>query len=362
MMPQHSPLDAVTRSAGARFENQGEFSIPADFGNGGAEYRQALSGAVLFDDSARGKLELLGPEAPNFLQNMCTNDVLNLPLGAGCEAFFCTATAKVVDFALIYHVRVAGGQDAMWLDVAPGRAQPLLQHLERYHIAERFEIADKSNDFAQIHLAGPAARNVLEKALGEAIPDLGLLQHMERTLGVSATCHIRRHDPLGVLGYDLVCLAVRGPEVWRSLVSAGASPAGSKCQEILRVEAGTPLIGRDMDESRFVLEVGRTNAVSYSKGCYLGQEPIVMSRDRAGHVNRLLRGLKIDGGTPPPPQSKAFSEADQEVAVTTSAVESPRFGPIALAYVRRGSEARSTKLHLDSPNGRSALVVALPFT
>jgi folate-binding protein YgfZ len=237
-----------------------------------------------------------------------------------------------------------------------------LQHLERYHIAERFEIADKTSDFAQFHLAGPAARTILQKALGDDIPNLEPLQHMERTIGTRATCNIRRHDPLGVEGYDLVCLSDRGPEVWRALTNAGASTAGSRCQEVLRVEAGTPLVGRDIDENRFVLEVGRTNAVSYSKGCYLGQEPIVMSRDRAGHVNRLLRGLRIEGGTPPPDKSKVFNDASQDVGLTMSAVESPRFGPIALAYIRRGSESPGTSVRLDSPTGRSATVVALPFT
>ena len=94
------------------------------------EYEQVLAGAGLFDQSDRGKLELTGPEAPNFLQAMSTNDVLNLPLGAGCEAFFTTPTAKIVEHALIYHTRRADGQDAIWIDVPPGRAAALLQYLE----------------------------------------------------------------------------------------------------------------------------------------------------------------------------------------------------------------------------------------
>ena len=83
-----------------------------------AEYHQARTSAALFDVSGRGKLELTGPDAPSFLHNLCTNDVVNLPLGAGCEAFFTTAKAKVVAYALIYHVRISGGRDALWLDVA----------------------------------------------------------------------------------------------------------------------------------------------------------------------------------------------------------------------------------------------------
>jgi glycine cleavage system aminomethyltransferase T len=326
-----------------------------------AEYDRVRTSAGLFDTSDRGKLEMTGPDAPSFLQNMSTNDVLNLSLGAGCEAFFLTPTAKVVDHALIYHIRKSDGQDALWLDLAPGRASSLLAYLERYHIAENFEIADRSAEFAQFHLAGPNAMAVLGKCTAEAIPNLESLQHMERTVGPSAACHIRRNDQLGLPGYDIVCLSERGKEVRDALVAAGAQIVGKECFKILRVEAGMPLIGIDMDEFRFVLEVGRPHTICHSKGCYLGQEPIVMSRDRAGHVNRSLQGLRLSGG-PADPKSKLFSEAGQEVGVTASSVDSPRLGPIALGFVRRGFESPGTKLRVGSADGPAAEVAALPFT
>src|SRR5947209_6225667 len=152
-----------------------------------SEYQHARASAALFDVSDRGKLELTGPDAPSFLHNLCTNDVVNLPLGAGCEAFFTTSKAKVVAHTLIYHVRIAGGRDALWLDVAPGQASRLIQHLDHFLISEQVEMADHTADFAQLHLAGRAAKAVLERALGDAVPDLGPLQHMERTFGTSAT-------------------------------------------------------------------------------------------------------------------------------------------------------------------------------
>src|SRR4051812_3444816 len=133
------------------------------------EYRQTREGASLFDVSARGKLELTGPDAPAFLHNLCTNDVANLPLGGGCEAFFTNAKAKTVARALIYHVRLGDGRDALWLDTDPGRGAALLRHLDHFLISERVEMADRTADFAQLHLAGPRAKAVLEKALGEPI-------------------------------------------------------------------------------------------------------------------------------------------------------------------------------------------------
>jgi tRNA-modifying protein YgfZ len=356
-----TPLHDVERAAGARFASTADWSMPADFGDPAAEYERARTGAALFDICHRGKVELTGPDAPSFLHNLSTNDILNLPLGAGCEAFFTTAKAKAVAHALIYHVRIGGGRDALWLDVAPGQAEPVLKHLDHYLIAEQVEMADRTAGFAQLHLAGPQAKAVLERALGEPIPDLEALQHMERTFGANATCHVRRNDPLGVPGYDLVCLPSRAAEVWQLLVAAGAAPAGSDTYEILRIEAGTPVFVTDIDENRFVVEVGRTDAISYSKGCYLGQEPIVMARDRAGHVNRSFRGLKLSGDATAA-GSKLVAADGKEVGVVTSPVVSPRLGPIALAYVRRGHEEPGTVLEVGAAGGPKAVVTALPFS
>ena len=163
----------------------------------------------------------------------------NLPLGAGCEAFFTTPTAKIVEHALLYHTRRADGQDAIWIDVPPGRAAALLQYLERYHIAEQFEIADRTAEFGQFHLAGPTARKVLESAIGEPIPNLEPLQHMERSIG-SSVCHIRENEPLGVSGYDLVFLADRAAAIRQSAHCRGRRSRWDRNVEILAVEAGTP--------------------------------------------------------------------------------------------------------------------------
>jgi folate-binding protein YgfZ len=360
-MPEATPLYDAARAAGARFGELAGVVVAADFGDPAGEYRTTVEAASIFDVSPRGKVEVSGPDAPTFLHNLCTNDVVNLPLGGGCEAFFTTAKAKVVAHALIYHVRVAGGRDALWLDVAPGQAVPLIRHLDHFLISEQVEFSDRTPDFAQFHLAGPRAADVLAAALGEPVPDLGPLQHMERTFGEAATCHVRRHDPLGVPGYDLVCLRPRAVEVWERLRAAGARPAGVDTYEVLRVEAGTPEFGKDIDENRFVVEVGRADAVSYDKGCYLGQEPIVMARDRAGHVNRTFRGLKLKDGQPVPAGTRLFAE-NKEVGVVTSSVVSPRFGAIGLGYVRRGQEQPRTVLGLESPgSGRTAEVVGLPI-
>jgi len=157
-----------------------------------------------------------------------------------------------------------------------------------------------------------------------------------------------------------VCLADRSAEVRKLLIAAGAVPAGTQTYEILRVEAGTPRIGIDMDENRFVVEVGRAHAICHTKGCYLGQEPIVMARDR-GQVNRHLAGLRIAGADPVPPGTRLL-HADADAGQVTSSTFSPRLGEvIALAYLRRGHQEAGTVLTMPDVAGRTAIVSSLPI-
>ncbi|MBP3957506.1 aminomethyltransferase family protein [Gemmata sp. G18] len=331
-------------------------SVPA------AEYQAAIAGAALFDTSASAKLVLTGPDAPMFLGNLSTNDIKALPLGGGCEAYFCDARAKVKFQAWIYHIRLSDDRHAMWIETTPGRNTELVQYLDRYLISEQVEIADRTADFAQFHLAGPKAASVLGAALGESVPELPAFAHMERTFGQGATCSLRRRDQLGVPGFDIVCRTDVADGVKRMLIAAGATPASADTFETLRIEAGTPVFGKDIDENRFVMEVGHApRAVSYAKGCYLGQEPIVMARDRAGHVNRAFLGLKVLEGGPLPAGSKVFRDG-QEVGLVTSSCPSPRLGaPVALAYLKWKHQEPGTRMEAETPTGRQPVeVLGLP--
>ena len=169
---------------------------------------------------------------------------------------------------------------------------------------------------------------------------------------------LRLQNPLGLPGYDLLVGRNKAGELWQLLSSLGGKPAGLDAYELLRVETGTPTYGKDIDDERFVVEVNRPQAISYTKGCYLGQEPIVMARDR-GHVNRKLLGVQVSGEGPVLYGTKLVRDG-AEAGQVTSSVMSPRFGPIALAYLRRGHDSPGTKLEVESA-GRTAEVVGLPF-
>ena len=313
-------------------------TISNHYGDPQEEYRAAREHAALFDLSDRGKIELAGKEALFFLNNLCTNDVKNLSVGSSCEAFLCTAKAKVVAHILVGH----HPSDVLLLHFEPGQEERVLNHLNHYLISEQVEITDRTKELGQFHLCGPKAHSLLEKDLPESMPFF-------------------RNDPLGLPGFDLFFSADKTQEVWQSLVNAGPRPAGRDTWEMLRIEAGTPVYGKDIDENRLVMEVGRTQqAISYTKGCFLGQEPIVMARDR-GHVNRTLLGITIQGGGPAASGTPLFQEG-AEIGQVTSSVDSFRLGPIALAYLKRGHQTPGTIVELDpAADGRKASVCALPF-
>jgi folate-binding protein YgfZ len=350
----HLPLHELHVQAGAHFAEQAGWHIPQHYGDEAAEYRAATESAALFDLSAAGKVEVKGPDARTFLHNLCTNDVKNLPAGAGCEAFLTTNKARVVAHVWISHL----DDDALLLDTVPGQAPRLLAHLDHYLISEQAELADRTPDLALLRLCGPAGARLLEGVLGAPCSDLAPMHN--RRLGPA---HVRRQLLLGLDGYDIFCPTAAAPALWQSLCQAGARPAGRLAYNVLRVEAGLPEYGPDIDEERLAMEAGRTSqAISYAKGCYLGQETIVMARDR-GQVNRQLTGVTLAEGNLLIPGTKLLQGAD-EAGHVTSAVFSPRLGKvIALAYLKRACQKPGTQLVVEpATEGRSVTVTALPFT
>jgi folate-binding protein YgfZ len=359
-MAERTPLHDQTSAAGAVFVEEAGFLVPAHFGDALAEYHVAGEAAVLVDQSSRGKIEVWGADAPRFLHNLTTNDILNLAPGTGCEAFLTTAKAKVIAYLLIYRHADLVKLPAFALDAAPGAADKVIQYLDRYLISEQVEFANPTATFAQIHIAGPRAAAMLEQVFaGERLP-AGPLQDTLVRFDDNDESWLRRHDALGLPGYDLVCPAEQAATIWQRLLQAGARPAGREACEILRIEAGLPREGADIDENTFAPEVGRiAETISYTKGCYLGQESIVMARDR-GQVNRTLVGVRLPDGAVPH-GSRVF-DGDKEIGRVTSSVHSPSLGMgLGLAYVRRGHQEPGTKLEVDVAGKRvPAEVVKLP--
>src|ERR1043165_655282 len=286
------------------------------------EYRAATENVALFDLSDHGKITLRGPDARVFLQNLCTQDVKSLPVGGGCEAFLTTNKARVVAHIWISNHQ-QDSEEGLWLDMVAGQGDKVLAHLNHYLISEQVELTDLTREYALLRLVGPDAAAPLARLTDAKFQSLLPLYHVF----VPGIGCIRRQLLLGIEGFDLICLVSQAAEFRQRLVEAGAILAGFQTYDILRIEAGLPHYGVDIDENRLAMEVGRTaQAISYTKGCYLGQETIVMARDR-GQVNRLLMGVKVADGSPLAAGTKLF-KGSEDVGQVTSSVQSPRLGQV----------------------------------
>jgi tRNA-modifying protein YgfZ len=276
-------------------------------------------------------LSVQGADAGKFLQNFCTNDVLKLGVGESCEAFFTNAKAHVVAYGEVHR-----GSDRWLVLLSSPTAHELAGALDRYIIREDVQLAAPGEEMTLL-LAPRATVNSLDAALGERLPLVSW--GAEWTVMVSQT---------------------RGVSILQShLQAAGLVRASWEAVNALRIELGAPLDKIDVDDSHLPQEVNRNSqAISFTKGCYLGQEPVARI-DALGHVNRTLVGVKFSGEGIPS-RGAELSREGKVVGQVTSACWSPRLqAPLALAYVRRGSNGAGSLL--ESPLG-AAEVVALPIT
>ena len=325
----------VQRAAGARFLDEGTLAV--DFGDARGEYTSARDDCTVFDASSRAQLELTGADRAKFLHNFCTNNILLLKPGQGCEAFCTNVKGRVVG-----HVFVFCDTDSLWLETVPNAQETLRAHLERYIITEDVQLHDRGAQYGELLVSGPRSAERLNQ-LGLNTGALGLLEH-KKIEHAGESISIRRVDFLAQPGFLLSCARENLAPLWRQLVGGGIRPAGSTALEVLRIEAGMPLYGIDITDENLAQEVGRTRqAISFTKGCYLGQEPIARI-DALGHVNRELRGLRLQAGRLPERGATVLSEdGAKEVGTITSAARLSDDQPgVALAYLRSGSNAPGT--------------------
>ena len=277
--------EAQSRSGAVFPPGDAGSGVPLHFGSPKEEYAAATAAAALFDFSDRTVVELTGSDRVQFLHSFCTNDVKRLSAGQGCEAFVTNVKGRVVG-----HIWVDVADSSLWLDADPGSAERLVPHLERYVINEDVAIADRSADWGALLVTGPEAAGDWHR-LGIDVAALANLDHLGFDL-FGTPARVRRFDVGLHRGYAFIAQRNRLADWWTRLCEAGIRPAGSAVWTALRIEAGLPVCGVDITDDNLVQEVGRTQtAVSFTKGCYLGQEPIARL-DAMGHVNREFRSLR----------------------------------------------------------------------
>ena len=358
-----SALSAWLESQGTPLTDDRGVELPSTFTNAQDEYTAVCEKAGLIDLSFRIQVKLTGADRADFLQGMLSNDIKALRPGDGCPATLLTEQGRIVA-----DLRVYTRESAILLDMDARITDKTIEALDRFLIADDVEIEDLSAQQVTVAVQGPAAADALSAAGLSSLPEKDL-QHQEATLA-EASIRIIRSDQTGKGGYELHIPNDQAAHVWQALSQTdGILPTGQRALNILRVEAGIPWYGLDMDENRIVLEVGLDQAISLNKGCYLGQE-VVERVSARGHMNRRLCGLLLqntsqDGALPtalPTKGGKLFHDA-KEVGWITSVVTSPRMGrPIALGYVRHEYIEPGTQLKIDRPGtGMIAEVTKLPF-
>ena len=308
-----------------------------------ADYRTVTEACGLLDRSDRGKLALSGEDAASFLQGQVSNDVEGLAVGDGCYAAFLTPKGKMLG-----DVRILNTGDELLLDTERVALQALFNMIRRFSLGYQVELHKRTLERGLLSLIGPEAPAVVGV---EALPAAENAHAVASMGGVLARAI--RTD----VGIDLLCDSTDTDGLRDWLIDTGASPVAEAAVEALRVERGRPRYGIDLDDTVIPQEAGlNERAVSFTKGCYVGQETVARLYYR-GKPNRRLRGLRLS----------SLAEAGEELLLegrvvgrVASVVQSPRFGPIALALVRREAPPGST-VSVGPAGAVTAEVIELPF-
>ena len=347
----------------AQFTEVNGEEVVAQYGDWLAEHAAIREAAGVLDLSFRGRLCLLGADRQSFLNGQVTNNVKDLKTGQGCYAALIAAKGKMQADLNIYIL-----ENEILLDFEPGLSETVKQRLEKYIIADDVQIVDAAPDYGLLSVQGPKSNEVVNSLqLDFVLPAraMNFSSVKNETLG---EIYLSNHPRVGNTGFDLFVPTISLGAVADKLIAAaqriGGRACGWKAFDTARIEAGIPRFGTDMDETNLPPEAGLdSRAVSYTKGCYIGQEVIARIRTY-GQVAKALRGLRLaDDLKSLPRKGDKLYLGEKEIGYITSAIASPAFkANIALGYVRREGNKIETELVLRNHDGESAVkIVDLPF-
>ncbi len=393
------PLHEFHSRLGARFAEANGAETVNDYGDWPAEHAALRENTGVLDLSFRSRICVVGADRVRFLHGQVTNDVKELAVGSGGYAALVTARGKMESDLNIFCLL-----DELLLDFEPGLTGKVSQRLEKFIVADDVQIVDAAPHYGLLSVQGPKAEavvraiglfgvspsggsggansnrvnaelptkpfdsvNISDATLGEIYvmnnPRLGVRRHVAAFESADMSAH-----SLAPTGFDLfipnTSLGALAGKLIAAAKQIGGCAVGWQAFETARIEAGIPRFGADMDETNLPLECGIENrAVSYRKGCYIGQE-VINRIHSVGHVNRELRGLRLvdDLSALPQKHDKLFHDG-REIGYVTSAVKSPALrANIALGYVRREADQIGAVLVLRTAAGESsAKIVELPF-
>ena len=356
-------LHELHKRLGARFGIENGAEVVMNYGDTAAEYRALQEGAAILDLSFRGRLCVAGSDRLRFLHGQVTNDIKRLQVGEGIYAALVNAKGRMESDLNVFLL-----SEELLLDFEPGLSETILRRLEKYIVADDVQVINVGRLYGLLSVQGPQAAAVVRNS--GIFPEIPQRKYNFRQLADPAAgeLYLMNLPRVSTNGFDFFVpqeeLTSVAERLWEAARTVGGSTVGWEAFEAARIESGIPRFGIDMDNSSFPQECGiDARAVSYSKGCYIGQE--VLNRIHTlGHVNRELRGLGLakDLKSLPARGDKLFSDG-KEAGWITSALASPGLQEnIALGFVRREAGEIGTELKLRTAEGESTVrIVALPF-
>jgi folate-binding protein YgfZ len=318
------------------------------------DVRTIRSAAAIGAVDDRRQIGVAGSDRASYLQGLLTNDITGLTAGSGCYAAWLTPQGRMhTDM----HVLESG--DMILLDVPAAEADATIARLDQYLFSEDVRLELLDGQLASIWMHGPSAAAVLATAVTEAAgADSWSSYHVSRGAWGASPVIVARIDQLGVPGYCLYVQPEAAAPLGDALHRAGAKPVSPEAIRACRIEAGYPVFGLDMTDDTIPLEAGiEDRAISFTKGCYVGQEVIIRVLHRGhGRVARRLVGLRVQEQVPP--AGARIVAGQKDVGFVTSAAPSPALGPVALGYVHRDFVAPGTAVEVQSAAVRVPATVA----
>jgi glycine cleavage system T protein len=349
-----SPLADYHVSQGATLAEYHGALVPSRFTDPFQEHLAVRAAAGIFDFSFRAKFELAGRDAQKFLHRIVSNDINRLSAGEGTYATLLNPQGQI-----LADLRVYATQDRLLVDTDADLRAKAMAILRRYIIGDRVQA--EPLETCALAFEGPKATGLLEKTLHEDLPAMKEFDHFA-TNYAGFPVRVVRMSNTGEEGYEVWAAPKAMMGLWGAACGQAPSydmlPCGTEALESLRIEAGIPRYGSELGEDTLPLEANLMNALSFNKGCYIGQEIVERARSR-GHVNWKLAGVIVEGGQTPAPGDKLTFDG-KEVAEVTSACVSPSLQKtIALAYIRKEHLDAGTRLQ--TAYGAVAEVATLPF-
>lgn len=315
------------------------------------DYLATQTGVAVLDLSRAGKLEVGGRNAIQFLNGLVTNDIKSLAPGAGVLAAFLNVQGKVMALSRIYR-----RESSFLLEVDESTRERVFANLSRFVPAGEFEVTDVSAELGLISLQGPQSATLLTSLVGDTVRSEPF-SHIPADIG-GTRVHVARHSRSGSVGFDVFLPTGEFQQVWHRILAAGtaygARAVSPAAFEIARIAAGVPGEPQEVDENHILLEAGLDEAVSYTKGCYLGQEIIARIHWR-GQPAKQLKRLRVKAERVPAPGTELVASDGKRVGEITSAAAVPSRTErevLALGYVHRYYLAEGTRFDL-RVDGRS---------